>query len=472
MAAGGLADLGTSLEQGLGLPVSHPTLEILLNEQADLKVSPVLHTQVPHASSCIASPPLYPTHLMYMHTNHALLFVTFCSYSQSCTCWACVHLRLCYWAWLCHNQGTRSQVHMLPLQLMCIHHLCKRNIDRSVSTLVIALTPKGVIFLFLSILASCLVSMQATLQEAHDQNERLRLTVSAMRSDMESMHHHTTSPGQPHQSPLPPLSTPFTSPRQQPQPQSVMHSQLPSQLQHQAYQQLPSVSAMGMSAAGSQWSAAQAGSDASAQQRQQEEEVQSLRQQLQDAKCEAQDLAAENERLMELSNALRSERDRAGLIQNSPAFCPQQQQLVAHSNVGNQGSVQQPLVNLTPACMSQSHAHHPVQQGLSGFPQVPQSQTLQAYVMQQPYQAMPLAAHSVMLGQGQGSFDQPLMQSTLMQPHESSQYVAQQSTGQCAIPQGQQQPKGPTQPGADDSLPSEVMSICLENLNGQIAQQH
>ena len=367
------------------------------------------------------------------------------------------------------NQITSPAAHMLPLQLMCIHHLCKCNIDRGVSTVVIELTPKGVIFLFFRVLASCLISTQAALQETHDQNERLRLTVSAMRSDMESMHHHTTSPGpptQPHQTPFPSSSPPFASPHQQPQPQSVMQSQLPSQLQHQAYQQLPqqlpSVSAMGMSAGGSQWSAAQAGSDASAQQRQQEEEVQSLRQQLQDAKCEAQDLAAENERLMELSNALRSEQDRAGLIQNSPAFCPQQQQLVAHSNVGNQGSVQQPLVNLTPACMSRSHAYHPVQPGLSGFQQVPQSQTLQAYVVQQPYQAMPLAPHSVMLGQGQGSFDQPQMQSALLQPHESLQYVAQPSTGQSAVPQGQQQPKGLTQPGADDSLPSEVMSISLE----------
>ena len=37
--SGGLADLRKSLEQGLGLPVSHPTLDILLNEQAELKVS-------------------------------------------------------------------------------------------------------------------------------------------------------------------------------------------------------------------------------------------------------------------------------------------------------------------------------------------------------------------------------------------------------------------------------------------------
>ncbi len=306
--------------------------------------------------------------------------------------------------------------------------------------------------------------MQAALQEAHDQNGRLRLTVSAMRSDMESMHHHTTSPGpptQPHQTPFPSSSPPFASPHQQPQSQSVMQSQLQHQSYQQLPQQLPSVSAMGMYAGGSQWSAAQAAPDASVQHRQQEEEVQSLRQQLQDSKCEAQDLAAENERLMELSNALRSEQDRAGLIQNSPAFSPQQQQLVAQSNVGNQGSVQQPHVNLTPACMSQSHAHRLVQQGLSGFQQVPQSETLQAYVVQQPYQAMPLAPHNVMLRQGQGSFDQPQMQRAVMQPHELSQNVSQPSPGQSAVPQGQQQPKGPTQPGADDSLPSEVISICL-----------
>ena len=292
-----------------------------------------------------------------------------------------------------------------------------------------------------------------------------------MRSDMESMHQHTTSPGpptQPHQNPFPSSSPPFTSPHQQPQPQSVMQSQLLSQLQHQSYQQLPqqllSVSATGKYAGGSQWSAAQAAPDASVQQRQQEEEVQSLCKQLQDAKCEAQDLAAENERLMELSNALRSERDRAGLIQNSPAFCPRQQQLVAPANVGNQGSMQQPLVNLTPACVSQSHTPLPVQQGLSGFQHVPQSQVLQAYVVQQPYQAMPLAPHSVMLGQGQGSFGQDQMQSALMQPYESLQYDAAQQSGQSAVHQGQQQPKGPTQPGADDSLPSEVMSIVFSKI--------
>ncbi len=65
MAAGGLADLRTSLEQGLGLPVSHPTLDILLNEQAELKVC---------ARSCNTIPSLYPSCCMCTHTHHALLF--------------------------------------------------------------------------------------------------------------------------------------------------------------------------------------------------------------------------------------------------------------------------------------------------------------------------------------------------------------------------------------------------------------
>ena len=408
---------------------------------------------------------------MRTHTHHALLFVILSflflllqpistlQLSGRMSTSNSVHPKLCCWECVCKDQGTRSQAQQ-PTCCLCTWYALVICAGQAMHTTVLSV----------NVLASCLMSMQAALQEAHDQNERLRLTVSAMRSDMESMHQHTPSPGpptQPHQSPFPSSSTPFASPHQQTQVQSVMQSQLLSQLQQQSYQQLlqqlPSVGVTGQYEGGTLWSAAQAAPDASVQQRQQEEEVQSLRQRLQDAKCEAQDLAAENERLMELSNALRSERDRAGLTQNSPAFCSQQQQLVAPVNIGNQGSVQQPLVNLTSACMSQSHAHHPVQQGLSGFQHVPQSQMLQAYVVQQPYQAMPPAPHSIMLEQGQGSFDQPQMQSALMQPHESLQYAAQPPTGQSAVPQGQQQPKGPIQLGADDSLPSEVMSICLES---------
>ena len=60
--AGGLGELRQSLQQGLGLPVSHPTLDILMTEQAQLKVSVLLyleqrtvhrHTYVPVYLVCI-----------------------------------------------------------------------------------------------------------------------------------------------------------------------------------------------------------------------------------------------------------------------------------------------------------------------------------------------------------------------------------------------------------------------------------
>ena len=299
------------------------------------------------------------------------------------------------------------------------------------------------------------------MQEAHDQNERLRLTVSAMRTDMESMQHHTTGPTDPTQPPA--SSTPLTSPHQQ--PQSFMPSQLLSQLQHQPYQQLPQqlpdVSGAGTNAGNHQLSASQAASHSNLQQRQQEE-VQSLCRQLQDAKCEAQDLAAENERLMELSNALRSERDRAGLIQNSPELYPQQRQLTAVANTGgSRGSVQPAPAMQPSAPIAEAHAQYAVQQAALGYQQVPQPQVLQHYMVQQPYQAMPQIAES---GQGQGSLAQPHMQGSSVQPlgAESWQNVVQQPAGQFAMPhQGQQQSKGPAQPGVDDCLPSEVMMACF-----------
>lgn len=307
------------------------------------------------------------------------------------------------------------------------------------------------------------VRLQAALQEAHDQNERLRLTVSAMRTDMESLQHHTTGPTDPTH--LPASSTPLTSPHQQ--PHSSMPSQLLSQLQHQSYQQLPQqmpvVTGAGTNPGNHQLSASQAASHASLQQRQQEE-VQSLCKQLQDAKCEAQDLAAENERLMELSNALRSERDRAGLVQNSPGMYPQQRQLTAVANAGgSQGSAQPAPAMQPPAPMAEAHAQYAVQQAALGYQQVPQPQVLQHYMVQQPYQVMPQMAQNAVSGQGQGSLTQPHMQGSSKQPHgaESWQNVVQQPAGQSTMPQGQQQSKGPVQPGADDCLPSEVMIACV-----------
>ena len=280
---------------------------------------------------------------------------------------------------------------------------------------------------------------------------------------MESMQHHTTGPTDPTHPPA--SSTPLTSPHQQ--PQSFMPSQLLSQLQHQSYQQLPQqlpvVTGADTNAGSHQLSASQAASHSNLQQRQQEE-VQSLCRQLQDAKCEVQDLAAENERLMELSNALRSERDRAGLIQNSPGLYPQQRQLTAVASAGgSQGSAQPAPAMQSPAPMAEAHAQYAVQQAALGYQQVPQPQVLQHYMVQQPYQAMSQMAQTAVSGQGQGSLTQPHMQGSSAQPHgaESWQNVVQQPAGQSTMPQGQQQSKGPAQPGVDDCLPSEVMMACF-----------
>ena len=246
-----------------------------------------------------------------------------------------------------------------------------------------------------------------------------------------------------------------------------MPSQLLSQLQHQPYQQLPQqlpdVSGAGTNAGNHQLSASQAASHSNLQQRQQEE-VQSLCRQLQDAKCEAQDLAAENERLMELSNALRSERDRAGLIQNSPELYPQQRQLTAVANTGgSRGSVQPAPAMQPSAPIAEAHAQYAVQQAALGYQQVPQPQVLQHYMVQQPYQAMPQMAQTAVSGQGQGSLAQPHMQGSSVQPHgaKSWQNVVEQPAGQSAMPQGQQQSKSPVQPSADDCLPCEVMMACF-----------
>ena len=48
-SAGGLAELRQSLEHGLRGPVSQPTLEILLNEQAELKVCARMHRTLQHS---------------------------------------------------------------------------------------------------------------------------------------------------------------------------------------------------------------------------------------------------------------------------------------------------------------------------------------------------------------------------------------------------------------------------------------
>ena len=196
------------------------------------------------------------------------------------------------------------------------------------------------------------------------------------------------------------------------------------------------------------------------QQQQQEEQVKALRKQLQDAKCEAQDLAAENERLMELSNALRSEQHRAGLVQSSPAYYPEQQQHLIASP-GNQDNMQQPPTAMPSALpQAQSYGALAIQQGSLEFQQAPYKQVLQPHVMQ-----LPQMAQSVMVpGQQQGSYEQPHMQGIVVQPPGAhlGQNMVQQPTGQSAMPSGQQH-TGPAQSSADYPLPSEVYSPGLES---------
>ena len=296
--------------------------------------------------------------------------------------------------------------------------------------------------------------MQTALQEAQVQNERLRLTVSAMRSDMESVQQHSSSPAHPprHTSnTIEPPSAHMQS-MQQSQPHNVgqLHQQLPEQLRQQLTQQLPFSHSQqqgqqnGPQEQGLQYSpqsqALQYGaySTHSQQQQKQEEEVRMLRQQLQNAKCEAQDLAAENERLMELSNALRSERDRAAVMQSVPAQPQQQrqqQQLITAEALDHQGVLQQPSVQVPPAPVGQSYVPRQgsVQHLLS-------AEVLQPQLWPQP-----------VVPQGQHSMLQPSTSVTYQGP-------MQQRAGQLATVPGQQG-IGALQSHAEEAVPSEVSSI-------------
>ena len=286
-------------------------------------------------------------------------------------------------------------------------------------------------------------ALQAALQEAQDQNHRLRVTVSAMRSDMESMHLQTSSPGpQPN-----PSQTPFSSP---PSPFPLPHHQLQSQQQQFQQQQQPpnqqyQSSLHGQTTNPGEQHALQSSLNVQ-QQQQQQEEVKSLRQQLQNAKAESGELAAENERLMDMSNALRSEHARAVLFQ-------QQQHTMAVATLGNEGSAQQPYVSLPPASgLQPQQVYYQAQQDFSTGPKsMPLGQPLHPPLMQWPYQGIP--------GQPQQGVPQ--------QPHMQQAVVAGQGQGsplqwQSVQPQPAGQPApGQNQPAlthsiTDDSLPSEA----------------
>ena len=293
--------------------------------------------------------------------------------------------------------------------------------------------------------------MQAALQEAHDQNQRLTLTVSAMRSDMELLQHRAISPGpQPNSSQTPPRF-----------PQPHDHSQSSYQ-GHQRYEQ---------QYAGPRkeegW--APSGGDRHVvppplhaqqhqqQQQEQEQEVQLLRQQLQDAKAEAAGLTAENERLMEMSNALRSECDRSASQQH--------QHVMTATSSGTQGSLQQPCISLSlsPGLQPQQ-VYYQAQQA---YPVGPQSmapgQTMHPHTIQ-------WAAQGMHQQPCQGFSQQPQMPQALVsaEAHGSSGQLRhgvqqpQQPAGQLAAPSGQHQ-NGLTVPTPDDALPHEVgWNYCVD----------
>ena len=253
-----------------------------------------------------------------------------------------------------------------------------------------------------------------------------------MRSDMESMHHQSSSPG--------PQANPSQTPLTSPPP--------PFPLPYQQYQS----SSHGKTTTSEEQHALLSGLHVQ-QQQQQEEEVKSLRQQLKHAQTEAEELAAENERLMEMSNALRSEHNRAALSQR-------QQHIQAVATLGNEGSVQQPYASLplVPGLQPQQLYHQAQQDFSMGTKSMPLGQPLQQPLTPWPYQGIPQQPQqgvpqqpqiqqAVVPGQGQGS------------PAQTWQNVQAQPAGQLAVLQGQTQP-ALTHSTADDSLPSEVNTLC------------
>ena len=283
--------------------------------------------------------------------------------------------------------------------------------------------------------------MQAALQEAHGQNQRLTLTVSAMRSDMELLQHLAASPG--------PKPNPTQSPPHFPQ----SHDLQPS------YQMLPP----GQQPHEQQYAGARKEDEAwrpsdgdqhaqQQQQQQQEEEIKFLRQQLQDAKAEAEGLAAENERLMEMSNALRSECDRSAATQHH-------QHVKAAVSSGTQGTLQQPCISLplSPGLQPQQ-VYYQAQQAYPLGPQnMPPQQPMHPHTTQWATQGMPQQPC-------QGFPQQPQMPQALMSTEaqgssgQSWHSVQQppQSAGQLAAPSGQPQ-NGLIVPMPDDALPHEVV---------------
>lgn len=296
-------------------------------------------------------------------------------------------------------------------------------------------------------MAPALLCMQAALQEAHDQNNRLTLTVSAMRSDMELMQHHATSPG-PHSNPSqnPPASSP---PRLSPAyDQSASFYQTVPVRHHQQHH--------GPNASDEDRHGSQPSLHVEQQQQQkqkQEEEVQLLRQQLQDAKAEAEALAEENERLMDMSNALRSECERSATRQQQP--------VMPVTSSGAQGSVQQPYIGmpLAPEVQPQQVYYQAHQAYPLGPQTMPPGQPLHPYAVQWATQGMPHPGFSEHPPQVQQALISA--QGDPGQAWDSVQQP-QQPAGQLAPPSGHYRNSlALTMP--DDGLPPEVSATLKLN---------
>ena len=253
------------------------------------------------------------------------------------------------------------------------------------------------------------------------------------------MQQHATSPGpQANPAPHPPASSPPRFPLSQDQSPSSYQTQ--AQHHQQQYQ--------GLNTSNGDQHASQSSFHVQQQQqaRKQEEEVRLLHQQLQEAKADAEALAEENERLMEMSNALRSECERS--------VTRPQQHLMPVISSGAQGGVRQPLP-LAPELQPQQVYYQPQQ----AYPLGPQSmsprQPLHPHAMQWATQGMP----------HQGFFQHPQPQQPLIsgQVEGSSQQawhgVQQplQPAGQLAASSGQHQ-NGLALTMPDDPLPPEVQN--------------
>ena len=295
-------------------------------------------------------------------------------------------------------------------------------------------------------LSAYVVSMQAALQESHDQNQRLTLTVSAMRSDMELLQHHATSPG------------PQANPSQTPPcfPQAHDHSQSSYQ-GHQLHGQQnagPRKQEEGWRPSAGDHQPTLHAQQHKQQQQQQEEEIQLLCHQLQDARAEAEGLGAENERLMEMSNALRSECDRSAATQ-------QHQHVMAATSSGTQGSLQQPCIGmpLSPGLEPQQMYYQAQQAYPLGPQSMPPGQPMHPHTIQWAAQGMPQQPcqgfpqqpqmpQALMSTEGQGSSGQ--LWHNVQQP--------QLPAGLLAAPLRQHQ-DGLTATTPDDALPHEVVGI-------------